>query len=366
MFVCDTIHIKQFQNHKGEFGMSIKKYTVSRDDTRYHAWPDLVLTKRGKLICVFTETTHHGDRNNSRIMITESLDRGRSWSEKKALTELTSPGDELGYFNCSRISDIGGKLAIVCDRVINGTDREARFVDIYIWYSQDDGESWSCPQIVKNTGIVPDKLKRLKNGRLLLAAHNGSKDALSQYLWYSDDDGKSWSERVTVASDPRYSLCEVSIYECDDGTLVSFLRENSHKGISCLKTISYDNGESWSEIYDTHIPAVHRPVITRLSSGTLMMSYRFMHGVCRNAWMAQNVFLAFFDEDTAKSTDKTATNIISLDYDRSSDADCGYTGAVQFEDGMIYVVCYIVDDAPKAQIRGYSFYEKELLTNTNE
>ncbi|MDF2685403.1 MAG: hypothetical protein K0S55_584, partial [Clostridia bacterium] len=62
----------------------IKKFTVSRDDSNYHAWPDLVKTKNGKLICVFTECLHHGDRTNSRIMLTESTDRGRTWSYKKA------------------------------------------------------------------------------------------------------------------------------------------------------------------------------------------------------------------------------------------------------------------------------------------
>ena len=30
--------------------MSIEKFTVSRDDSIYEAWPDLVLTESGKLI----------------------------------------------------------------------------------------------------------------------------------------------------------------------------------------------------------------------------------------------------------------------------------------------------------------------------
>ena len=43
-----------------------------------------------------------------------------------------------------------------------------------------------------------------------------------------------------------------------------------------------------------------------------------------------------------------------LDYDRSPVSDTGYSGWVQFDDGEIYVVNYIVDDAPNGQIRGYS------------
>ena len=44
-----------------------------------------------------------------------------------------------------------------------------------------------------------------------------------------------------------------------------------------------------------------------------------------------------------------------LDFDRSPKSDTGYSGWVQFPDGEIYIVNYIVDDAyDSAQIRGYS------------
>ncbi len=36
-------------------------------------------------------------------------------------------------------------------------------------------------------------------------------------------------------------------------------------------------------------------------------------------------------------------------------------GWVQFEDGEIYVVNYILDDAPKAQIRGYALQVQDFL-----
>jgi sialidase-1 len=34
---------------------------------------------------------------------------------------------------------------------------------------------------------------------------------------------------------------------------------------------------------------------------------------------------------------------------------------VQFPDGEIYIVNYIVDDAPKAHIRGYSVREEDFI-----
>ena len=56
----------------------------------------------------------------------------------------------------------------------------------------------------------------------------------------------------------------------------------------------------------------------------------------------------------APSYTESNTRIMPLDYDRSPVSDTGYSGWVQFDDGEIYVVNYIVDDAPNGQIRSYS------------
>jgi len=58
--------------------MSIEKFIVSRDDSIYQDFPDVVLTKDGKLICVFMENTHHSNRDKARISLVESTDRGRT------------------------------------------------------------------------------------------------------------------------------------------------------------------------------------------------------------------------------------------------------------------------------------------------
>ena len=339
----------------------LKKFVVSRDDNIYHAWPDITLTPSGKLICTFTECAHHGDRANSRIAITESYDRGRTWSPKRPFTEVTQKDS---YFNNSRVSVLpDGRIAIVCDRV----EGDENFSScIWMWLSEDDGNTWSEPKIYPFCGIVPDKLKQLSTGRIILAAHHKNHETgkLEQYLWYSDDNMETWSDRITVAADVRYNLCEASILECTDGTLVCYMRENSFEGIDCLKTISYDHGETWSEVYRANLPGCHRPVSGFLPDGNILISYRFISGGHRPfAYSSQNTFYAITDEASAKETNRhrQSHRIISLDYDRSPKADTGYTGWVAFPDGEIYMVNYIVDDAPKAQIRGYSFTTDPLV-----
>ncbi len=77
----------------------------------------------------------------------------------------------------------------------------------------------------------------------------------------------------------------------------------------------------------------------------------------------QNVFAAFMsDKDVVEfSRRNQSSRIMPLDYDRSPVSDLGYTGFTLLDDGRIYVVNYIVDDAPKAQIRGYRFSLKDVI-----
>lgn len=344
--------------------MAIQKFTVSSDDSVYEAWPDVVKTDSGKLICVFAECTHHVDRNNARIVICESQDRGRTWSAKKPLTDR---GDNFCFFNCARISKLkDGSLAIICDKVSSDTGRvgELSNSEIYVWYADAEGKQWSEPQILPFCGIVPDKLLELSCGRRIITAHflNEETEKLEQYLWYSDDKGATWSERVTLAADKRYNLCEASLIEEPDGTLISFMRENSRAGYPVFKSVSYDKGETWEGVFETSLDSGHRPTAGYLSNGQVMVTYRYIPH-----WM-ENVFAAFLNAEELKNTERSSqkARIMPLDYDRNEDPDLGYTGWVQFDDGEIYVVNYIKDDKEKAQIRGYSFFMQDVVLSETE
>lgn len=340
--------------------MFIEKYSISRDDQIYEAWPDVVLTKGGQLICIFAECTHHNDRSYTRLVLCRSNDRGRNWSGKEPLTEGTNG---LPYWNCPRISRLkDDRLIIVADKIFEKGELGGKN---YYWIGDAEGTSWEGPISTPVTGIVPDKLCELDNRRWIISAHDRNKAGfLEQKLWYSDNQGKEWQGPVIVASQDGLNLCEVSILSLPDETLVAYLRENSGQGWDCYKTISNDHGESWSELYRVPLPGCHRPVAGQLNSGKVMVTYRFMQG--GKGWLGtwtQNFFAALTDVESAKASERKEqwTRILPIDYDRSPVADLGYSGWVQFEDGEIYIVNYIVDDAPKAHIRGYSLYEDNFL-----
>ena len=126
-----------------------RKVLVSRHSSLYQAWPDIVLSNSGKLIVTFMRCVHHSDRSYTALCLTESTDRGRSWSEPQVLVE--APGNP--YWNCARISKLrDGRLAIVCDRII---ERETGASQVFLWFSDDEGDSWQGPFPTPAEGIVP-------------------------------------------------------------------------------------------------------------------------------------------------------------------------------------------------------------------
>ena len=295
--------------------MAVQKYFISRDPVLYEAWPDVALTPGGKLIAVFNECTHHSDRSYTRIMLTESTDRGRTWSAKRPLTPAARKPE--CYYNCPRITLLrDGRLVIIFDRM-----------------------EWGA------------------GGEQTQTAEN--------YLCFSSDDGATWSEPVTVAKDPAFQLCEVSLLPLGNGVIAAFLRENSGRGLDCKKTLSFDNGESWGPLIDFPLPGCHRPVAGMLQDGSILITYRFHQGGMGGFGNStQNFFAALTDRDSVLSSSRweARARILPIDYDRSSHADLGYSGWVQFPDGEIYIVYYIVDDAvDRGQIRGCSLQPSDFF-----
>jgi len=239
----------------------------------------------------------------------------------------------------------------------------------YLFFSDDEGVTWSEPVDTPAFGTVPDKLLELADGRWILASHY--KDAafgyLVQRLWYSDDQGGTWHGPVIVGRQEGLNLCEVSILPVG-GTLVAFHRENSGNGWDCYKTISTDRGESWSAPIGFPLPGCHRPVAGHLQDGRILITHRFMQGGKGwPGWWTQNFFAALTDDESALATSRNDAHarILPIDFDRSRASDTGYSGWVQFDDGEIFIVNYIMDDAPKGQIRGYSLQLSDFLLDGN-
>lgn len=353
----------------------IQQFTVSRDDSIYEAFPDVALTASGRLVCVFAECTHHGDREYTRIVVCDSTDRGRTWSAKRALTEPLHKSTDHAHWNCARITALSdGRLAVVVDRISGrneGADQAGRQENV-LFFSDDDGARWDGPHPAPVEGIVPDQLVELKcgehAGRWLITAHTVTGSRVNptwrQRVWYSDDQGTTWSEPIVIAAEPLLRLCEGSIVELPAGELVCFMRENSGQGYDAHKSISTDGGATWSTPVAFPIPACHRPVAGVLGSGHVLIAHRFMQGGAGwVGWWTQNLFAAWADVGSCLAPRRCDAHarIMPVAYDRSPASDTGYCGWAQLDDGEIYLVNYVLDDAPRAQIRGYAFAETDIV-----
>lgn len=356
----------------------MQRFTIARDDSVYLAFPDVTLTPSGRLVCVISECTHHGNRDYTRFMLTHSNDRGRTWTAKRPLSEAlrwneqTSPAKT--WWNCPRIVTLGdGRLCVVGDRITGGNEGHERGEQSnWLWFSGDDGMTWAGPIATPVQGIVPDKLVELRQGkhkgRWILSAHTilpGSEPrAWTERTWISDNQGRSWRGPITIAESRELKLCEGSIVELPAGELVCYLRENSFLGLDAFKCVSTDGGETWRGPDKFPLPGCHRPVPGVLNSGRVLITHRFLQG--GKGWLGtwtQNFFAAMTDTASCLATQRREmwSRILPIDFDRSPHADIGYSGWVQFPDGEIYIAYYLVDDAPKAQIRGVSLRESDFV-----
>ncbi len=346
-----------------ELKMIVEKFPIVRDPEWYEAWPDLTQAADGRLICVFSECLHHDDRSYTRIMMTSSFDGGRSWSPRTPLTESTAGKDY--FYNCARISRLrSGMLAITVDQIPLATwETDLDKAEVLIFYSYDNGETWSKPSATPLHGIVPERLTELPSGRLLLAAHRTYGDKLTVFLRHSDDGGMHWSDERILAADPELNLCEASLLPLGGGEVVAFLRENSLRGLDCFKCISRDNGETWSRPEAFPLSCCHRPTAGFLRDGRIFFTYRFCPGTD-----TQSFFGALADRESvlAEHREDVKIRVIPIDYDRAKRQDTGYSGWAELEDGKVCIVNYIVDDMlDHGQIRGYFLHLNKLILHGN-
>lgn len=332
------------------------RVTIARNDDIYEVAPDVVLIDNKTLFCVYRESDHHTAQNFSYLVYRTSEDFGRTWSDRYELIKTArAPNIDYEKWNCPRTGQLSdGRVYILCDKYPKDRPHEDDESWTFIWWRRNDG-TWDGPHDTGVYGIVPDRLCELPSGRLLLATHytDAETGRLIQTVAYSDDDGTTWSDRIVVAADPNLDMCEAAILRLPTGELVSYIRENSGIGLPMYKTISRDDGITWSPIAPTLMAGGHRAVAGLTPRGNVLVTYRQTIGGAK--FSPQNTFAYYESVESALEMDpnKQYGTILPIDHDRSPYRDNSYTGWVTLPDGRIFIVNYIVDDAPLAQIRGY-------------
>ena len=391
----------------------MNQITIARADRLYCCFPDVVKAPDGTLVCGYQETQGHAPFPFSRLVLRKSVDGGFSWGPKQVLLQTAVPEEWFDGESSKKATDehtlteweeardkanmppgnVGGaRFLALRDGTIwftGGWSNPSLKNDAsrsFVWKSRDNGETWQGPEdlaLPKSAGH--GCLTELRDGRIIAALTVTNEWAESkaelrrlgvndvpeaQFASISEDSGKTWSSLVLMPYNGLW-FSEGSIVELDNDTLVCYTRE-SREARCCYKFVSEDSGLTWHGPYPTYMFSCQgRPKAAKLSTGEICVTYRYcgpnevltmyvetqagamvkqVHGVDRQPLPPDSKDPRFTD-DGGYNYHPGRTFFIS--HDRSPHPDSGYTGWVELDNGDVYVVDYVNDDAPMAQIRGY-------------
>ena len=394
--------------------MTVERFTIARDDGVYEAFPHLCRTRAGRILLVYRESDGHVASEYCRVILRHSDDDGQTWSERRVALDEDRASGTLIVWNAPKIQQLDdGRILLLSERIEfppGDWGHGMGGAHVVFWFSDDEGETWSEATPTTVSGICPDQVTQLADGRWLLPTNVYDDDTgqCLQQVTTSRDGGQTWDTPAIICPDPDYQLAEVSIVRCPDGELVAYLREESGKRRPLQKMISRDGGASWEGPFDTLNPAAQgMPVAGMTHDGLVLITGRYglpcswrvdmseetmQRRLDRRAVVVPRVpanedFVArigrgpqavFSDDEVVLATGCSTAHtfafieplesalepdvsrqkglLLPLDLDRNDlGADSGYTGWVETEPGRFLVVNYINDDAPMAQIRGYRF-----------
>jgi hypothetical protein len=229
------------------------------------------------------------------------------------------------------------------------------FLGGFLLRSADGGDTWQGPIIpppcqgeinydifgklipAYNRGAMCEG----KDGRLYWVVASGTTNATDHsavHLLVSPDHGNTWNYSAIVASDPKITFNETSIYETPKGDLVAFIRTEKHNDQTVLAR-STDGGKTfqWQE------PGFqgHPHHALRLPDNRALLSYGYRHkpfGIrarilnpeCTNAKEAEEIVLR----------------------DDGGNGDLGYTWSTMVSENRALVVYYLNRGDGPRQIAG--------------
>jgi len=235
---------------------------IDRRQGHYLCFPDVCRADDGRLLVAYNEFDKHvGARR--RLLLKESDDDGRSWSEARMLRADNS--------HCPRFSRLsGGQLTLSDD------------AGPQLFWSTNQGRAWCSQPLTGVSHGLLDRILELDSENLLLTGHMARggvplpqtrQPLIEQMLYRSTDRGRSWSPRTVLARDPNLMLCEASMVRLPEGAILALMRENSFVYEPMYVCVSPDGGDTWSEPRPTPLIG-HRPTLGLTSGGRLLVTYR--------------------------------------------------------------------------------------------
>ncbi len=288
----------------------IEDIVVYQDEKFYSAFPSIVRRADGELLVAFRraperrrlgEKTHTHADPNSQLVLVRSHNSGKSWSQEPELIFANPFGGSQdpcmvqlrdGTIVCTTYSwallpaDFVATLADV--HRYNGF----AFLGGYVLRSHDGGHAWQGP--FRPPHVAADATRDIfgqpvpaynrgamcegRDGRLywVVAANATLAPRRTEtHLLISSDKGETWQYSCPVATDPKVTFNEASLYETPKGDLVAFLRTADFADHTVIAR-STDHGKSFQPWQDSGFRGhPHYPL--RLPDKRVLLVYGYRH-----------------------------------------------------------------------------------------
>ncbi len=222
--------------------------------------PSIVQTNEGTLLA-FAEGREGNCRDNYdvNIVLKRSFDGGTTWGPLQLIWEDSS---NTCSYPVPIVDRATGRITLFSSwslgedhwgTIFKGEGKDTR--RIFIFYSEDDGKSWTAPKEITKAIKLPDwdyygigtgsgmQIKKGKHkGRMIAAAYHSKFDGkpiFRSHLIYSDDGGLNW-KIGGISKETETSECEVA--ELGDGSLMLNMTVRSHRIKARSVAYSFDGG----------------------------------------------------------------------------------------------------------------------------
>ena len=236
-----------------------------------HSEGDLVVLSDGSLLLVWSDY-HAGkgwDASPARLSARRSTDGGRTWSRKWTVVEDEHDTNVMS----ASLLNLGDELLLVYFDLLPGMPAKGMVAR----RSGDGGRTWSAATAITQANgnrhaANNASLRRLADGRILLAAREYVDGVRWPYCLLSDDGGRTWRAGAHVP-DPglpererlAQNVNEPSVAQLADGRLLMTMRSVAGGQFFAY---SLDCGQSWSRPFLSPLRGACSPAAIQRVPGT--------------------------------------------------------------------------------------------------
>ena len=160
----------------------------------------------------------------------------------------------------------------------------------------------------------------LKNGRIVLPLYS---DGLNMSLVViSEDDGKTWYPSLPIVG---RGPIQPALAQRKNGDIVAYMRDSGNEPARVQKSISKDNGESWSAALKTDIPNTASVELLALNDG----KWAFLGNDVEDGRYRLSLYLSDDEGETWKWK-------VRVEDEKPGEGSFSYPSLIQTSDGLLH------------------------------